>query len=177
MDSTPFILNDVTKKKLWHINTFIFDVDGVLTDGTVIALSSGEQARSFYVKDGWAIQNAIKKGYNVAIISGGDQEGTRKRLEFLGVKDIYLGVKTKSEVYAKYCQENEIDPEKVLYMGDDLPDINVMIRSGVAACPADAASDILEIADYISPKNGGKGAVRDVIEQVMKIQENWRQTS
>ncbi len=172
-DLKPMI-DHLPKKKLWHINTFIFDVDGVLTDGTVIALDSGEQARTFFVKDGWAITNALKKGYNVCIISGGGQLGTEKRLQFLGITDIFLNAGSKSEVYAKYCSDKKIDPERVLYMGDDLPDLNVMLRSGISTCPKDAARDILEISNYISPFNGGKGAVRDVIEQVMRIQDKWR---
>ena len=165
--------NELPKFKLNNISTFIFDVDGVMTDGTVLALNSGEQARTFFVKDGWAIVHALKKGYNVCIISGGGQDGTRKRLEFLGIEDIFLGVGTKSEVYSQYCKDKGIKPESVLYMGDDLPDLAVMNRSGISSCPADAAQDIIGISDYVAKKDGGKGAVREVIEMVMRAQGEW----
>ena len=148
-------------------------MDGVLTDGHVIALASGEQPRTFLVKDGYAIEQAIKAGYRVAIISGGAQEGVRRRLEFLGIKDIFLNVKLKLPVLEKYLSDNNINPETVLYMGDDIPDIEPMDYVGLSACPADAAEDVLTISKYISVKDGGKGAVRDVIEKVMKAQDNW----
>ena len=156
-----------------NITTFVFDVDGVLTDGHVIALASGEQARTFLVKDGYAIEQAIKAGYRVVIISGGFQEGVRKRLEFLGISDIFLNVKLKLPILEKYLSENKITPEEVLYMGDDIPDIDPMNFAGIGACPADAAEDVLAISKYISAKAGGKGAVREVIEKVMKVQNTW----
>ena len=155
------------------INTFVLDVDGVLTDGTVIALASGEQARTFLVKDGYAVEKAIQKGYNVVIITGGFQEGVKKRLSFLGVKDIYSGVKDKVKVLNEYLTEKNIDLSQVLYMGDDLPDYDVMKIVGIATCPADATQEIKEISQYISTFNGGKGAVRDIIEQVLKNQGTW----
>jgi 3-deoxy-D-manno-octulosonate 8-phosphate phosphatase (KDO 8-P phosphatase) len=155
------------------INTFVLDVDGVLTDGTVIALASGEQARTFLVKDGYAVEKAIQKGYNVVIITGGFQEGVKKRLSFLGVKDIYSGVKDKVKVLNEYLSEKNIDLSQVLYMGDDLPDYDVMKIVGIATCPADATQEIKEISQYISTFNGGKGAVRDIIEQVLKSQGTW----
>lgn len=156
-----------------NIRTFVFDVDGVLTNGHVIALASGEQARSFLVKDGYAIEQALKAGYRVAVISGGFQEGVRKRLEFLGIKDIFLNVKLKLPVLETYLLENEIKPEEVLYMGDDMPDIEPINFAGIGACPADAAEDVLAISKYIAAKRGGEGAVREVIEKVMKEQGTW----
>lgn len=156
-----------------NITTFVFDVDGVLTDGHVIALESGEQPRTFLVKDGYAIEQAIKADYHVAIISGGFQEGVRKRLEFLGIKDVFLNVKYKLPVLEKYLADNKIAPDTVLYMGDDIPDIDVMHYAGYSACPADAADDVLAISKYVSLKQGGKGAVRDIIERVMKLQGKW----
>jgi len=158
------------------ITTFIFDVDGVLTDGMVHAFADGEFARVFNIKDGYAIEKALKAGYHVCIISGGFEKGVQKRLEFLHIPHIYLGIKNKVEVFEKYLFENNILPHQVLYMGDDLPDMEVMQLSGIATCPADAALDILAIAHYISPKAGGKGAVRDVIEQTMKSQDTWFQS-
>lgn len=155
------------------INTFVLDVDGVLTDGTVIALASGEQARTFLVKDGYAVEKAIQKGYNVVIITGGFQEGVKKRLAFLGVKDIYSGVKDKVKVLNEYLSEKNINLSQVLYMGDDLPDYDVMKIVGIATCPADATQEIKDISQYISTFNGGKGAVRDIIEQVLKSQGTW----
>lgn len=155
------------------ITTFILDVDGVLTDGMVHAFTDGEFARVFNIKDGYAIEKAIKAGYHVCIISGGFEKGVKNRLEFLSITDIYLGVKNKIPVLEAYLQEKNIEPHQVLYMGDDMPDYEVMQMCGIAACPADAAEDILTIADYISLKNGGKGAVRDVIEHTMKAQDTW----
>ena len=162
------------KGNLKQIKAFFFDVDGVLTDGTVLALDSGEQARNFYVKDGYAMVKAKEEGFLIAIISGGKMEGTRKRLEFLGVDDIYLGVGKKHEVYEKICAEKNLKREEILFMGDDLPDLKVMNWSGVSACPSDAANDIKNIADYICKNKGGQGAVREVIEVVMKAQFKWK---
>ena len=158
------------------ITTFIFDVDGVLTDGMVHPFADGEFARVFNIKDGYGIEKALKAGYHVCIISGGFEKGVQKRLEFLHIPHIYLGIKNKVEVFEKYLFENNILPHQVLYMGDDLPDMEVMQLSGIATCPADAAIDILASADYISPNSGGKGAVRDVIEQTMKAQDTWFQS-
>ena len=161
------------KEYLEHITTFIFDVDGVLTDGTVTITTKGEMLRRMNIKDGYAIKTAIDKGYNVCIISGGSNEGVRLRLKGLGVTDIYLGAHNKIEQYEEYLHIYDIKAENVLYMGDDIPDYPVMKLVGLACCPQDAAPEIKEISDYISHKNGGKGAVRDVIEQVMKVQGKW----
>lgn len=156
-----------------NINTFIFDVDGVFTTGSVIAYNSGEQARNFYVKDGMAVIQALKKNYNVCIISGGFQEGTKKRLEMLGIKDIYLKANEKNEVFEHYLKEKKLSTDQVVYVGDDLPDFYPIYLSGIGACPNDACRDIIEVADYISPFDGGKGCVRDIIETVMRAQNTW----
>lgn len=156
-----------------EINTFIFDVDGVLTDGCVIAYETGEQSRRFYVKDGYAIEKALLAGYHIVVISGGQQESVRKRLNFLGIKDVFLGVKDKVEVFNEYTKTRHIDPATILYMGDDIPDYHVMQLVGLPTCPQDSSPEIKAISNYISHKNGGKGAVRDVIEQVMKVQGKW----
>lgn len=160
-------------EKLQNINTFILDVDGVLTDGTVLSLASGEQARTFLVKDGYAIETALKAGFNICIITGGFQEGVRKRLEFLGIKDIFMNVKNKIEIFNTYLKSKSIKTEQILYMGDDLPDYEVMKLCGVSSCPKDAADDILAISDFISKKKGGKGAVREIIELTLKSQNKW----
>ncbi|MDO7135749.1 KdsC family phosphatase [Algibacter lectus] len=161
------------KEYLEHITTFVFDVDGVLTDGTVSVLTSGEMLRTMNVKDGYAIRSAVDKGYNLCIISGGKNDGVRIRLEGLGIKDIYLGAKNKIEQLDDYLTTNDIKSENVLYMGDDIPDYPVMKGIGLPCCPQDAVPEIKSISKYISHKKGGKGAVRDVIEQVLKVQGKW----
>lgn len=161
------------KEKLKHINTFIFDYDGVLTDGTVYPSADGEMMRTANVKDGYALQLAVKKGYNVAIISGGKSQSMTQRLEALNIKDVHLGVKNKMEVFHTFMKEKALTKEQVLYMGDDIPDYHIMQEVGVATCPEDAVEEIKSISDYISHKGGGKGAVRDIIQQVLKVQGKW----
>jgi 3-deoxy-D-manno-octulosonate 8-phosphate phosphatase (KDO 8-P phosphatase) len=161
------------KTKLTRVKAFIFDVDGVLTDGSVTLMPDGEQVRVMNIKDGYALQLAVKKGYKIAIISGGKSEMVRKRLLGLGITDIYLGVHTKIDVYKELIEIYNISPEEILYMGDDLPDYEVMQRIGVPTCPNDSAVEIKDISIYVSDKKGGEGAVRDVIEQVMRVQGNW----
>ncbi len=158
-----------------RITTFIFDIDGVMTDGSVLALESGEQTRVFNVRDGYGINRAVKLGYRVAILSAQNQIGVRKRMEYLGVSDIFLGASPdgKLPIYKKYISDNNLNEDEVIYMGDDLPDYEVMRTAVMGACPADAAQEIIDLADYVSPKNGGHGAVRDLIEQVLKIQGKW----
>jgi 3-deoxy-D-manno-octulosonate 8-phosphate phosphatase (KDO 8-P phosphatase) len=155
------------------INTFIFDVDGVLTDGTVFPFTDGEQSRSFNIKDGYALEKALQNGYHVIVISGGKEEGVMKRLQFLGIKDIFLGVKDKLEIFNTYKKNKHIESSSILYMGDDIPDYKMLQLSGLPACPNDAVEDIKNICKYISPYNGGKGAVRDVIEKTMRAQGKW----
>ena len=161
------------KTKLSRVKAFIFDVDGVLTDGSVTLMPDGEQVRVMNVKDGYALQLAVKKGYKIAIISGGKSEMVRKRLLGLGITDIYLGVHTKIDVYKELIEIYNISPEEILYMGDDLPDYEVMQQIGVPTCPNDSAVEIKDISIYISDKKGGEGAVRDVIEQVLRVQGHW----
>lgn len=160
-------------KKLEDINTFIFDVDGVLTDGSVLTLADGDQIRKMNIKDGYALQHAIKKGYHISIISGGTSESVRKRLNGLGIEDVNLKCKNKVEVFEKLKSKFDLVDENILYMGDDIPDYRVMQRVGFASCPNDAAEEIKSICDYISPKNGGEGCVRDIMEKVMKLQDKW----
>ncbi|HOY33168.1 MAG TPA: HAD-IIIA family hydrolase [Bacteroidales bacterium] len=161
------------KEILKNINTLIFDYDGVLTDGTVLTTEVGEQYRTGYVRDGYALHLALKKGYNVAIISGGTSHSISKRLETLNLKDIYICVSDKVGTFNEYLEQKNIDPAQVLFMGDDIPDYKVMQMAGLPACPADAAEEIKSISKYISPFKGGHGCVRDIIEQLMKIQGTW----
>ena len=161
------------KEYLQHITTFIFDIDGVLTDGTVTITTEGELLRKMSVKDGYALKTAIDLGYHICIISGGSNEGVRKRLEGLGIKDIYLGTHNKTAQLNDYLTQYNIQSENVLFMGDDLPDFQVMQQVGLPCCPQDAVPEIKNISKYVSHKNGGFGAARDVIEQVLKVQEKW----
>lgn len=161
------------KEYLQQINTFIFDVDGVLTDGTLTITTSGEMHRTMHTKDGFALKTAVDSGFNVCIISGGTDEGVRKRLRGLGITDIYLGTHNKDEVMDKYLDVNDIDRDHVLFMGDDIPDLYVMQNIALPCCPQDAVPEIKEISRYVSHKNGGKGCVRDIIEQVLKVQGKW----
>lgn len=159
------IMNDIT--------TFVFDVDGVLTDGSVFINNDGEMLRTMSTRDGYAIKTAVDNGYHVCIISGGSNEGVRIRLRNLGVTDIHLGTPDKVATFDEYVDVYQIKPEQVLYMGDDIPDYHVMKLVGLPTCPQDACAEIKSIAAYISHKNGGQGAVRDVIEQVLKVQGKW----
>ncbi|TPN83409.1 KdsC family phosphatase [Aquimarina algicola] len=161
------------KEYLHHITTFIFDVDGVLTDGSVIINTDGQLLRTMNVKDGYAMKTALQQGFNICIISGGKNEGVRQRLKGLGITDIYLGAHHKVEQLDEYLDIYDIKPENVLYMGDDIPDLPVMEMIGLPTCPQDAVAEIKEVSKYVSYKKGGKGCVRDVIEQVLKVQGKW----
>ena len=162
------IMNDIT--------TFVFDVDGVLTDGSVFVNTTGEMLRTMNIRDGYALKAAVDNGYNVCIISGGSNEGVRVRLRNLGITDIHLGTPDKVATFDEYTDVYSILPEQVLYMGDDIPDYHVMQLVGLPTCPQDACPEIKGISKYISHKNGGKGAVRDEIEQVMKVQGKWMES-
>ena len=161
------------KEIMNNITTFIFDVDGVLTDSSVHITPTGEMLRIMNIRDGYALKAAVESGYHVCIISGGNNEGVRIRLRNLGITDIHLGTPDKVETFKEYTELYQINPEHVLYMGDDIPDYHVMQLVGLPTCPQDASPEIKTISKYISHKNGGKGAVREVIEQVMKVQGKW----
>ncbi len=161
------------RELLKDITTFIFDYDGVLTDGSVITLDDGEAYRVTNVKDGYALQLAVKSGYRIAVISGAKADCMIHRLKALHIKDIFLGVGNKLETFHDYLREHGISASQVLFMGDDIPDYQVMLEAGLPACPADAAEEIKGVSKYISHFNGGKGCARDVIEQVMKVQGKW----
>ena len=161
------------KAQLKKVNTFIFDYDGVLTEGTIIMTEQGEALRISNIKDGYALQLAVKMGYRIAIISGARSKSMEHRLKALQITDVFLGVGNKLETFHTYLRNNSIDPSEVLFMGDDIPDYQIMREVGMPTCPADAAEEIKKSARYISHVPGGKGCVRDVIEQVMKVQGKW----
>lgn len=161
------------KERLKDITTFIFDVDGVLTDSSIQVSTDGEMLRTMNTKDGYALKTAIRMGYNICVISGGTNEGVRTRLKGLGITDIYLGAHVKTEQLEEYFDIYNITAENALYMGDDIPDYPVMLKVGLPCCPQDAVKEVKNIAAYVSHKKGGKGCVRDVIEQVLKVQGKW----
>lgn len=161
------------KEYLQHISTFIFDVDGVLTDGTITITTNGDMHRTMNTKDGFALKTAVDQGFNVCIISGGTDEGVRKRLKGLGITDIYLGTHQKDEIMDEYLDINNISRDNVLFMGDDIPDLYVMQQIALPCCPQDAVPEIKGISKYVSHRKGGGGCVRDIIEQVLKIQGKW----
>ncbi|WP_317898251.1 KdsC family phosphatase [Aurantibacillus circumpalustris] len=161
------------KQKLNKITTIIFDVDGVMTDGKVLVMESGEMVRNMNSKDGYALNLAVKKGYRIAVISGGNNFAIKNALDRNGVKDVFIKQHDKLACYNEYKTQNNLSDEEIVFMGDDLPDHEIMSRTGLAVCPNDAATEIKEICHYISPKNGGEGCVRDIIEQVLRVQGNW----
>jgi 3-deoxy-D-manno-octulosonate 8-phosphate phosphatase (KDO 8-P phosphatase) len=156
-----------------RVKAFAFDVDGVFTNGDVLVNEAGEQLRTFNIKDGYALQLAIKHGYPVLIVSGGNSKGVKLRFESLGVKDVFINESDKEAVLNGWIKEKKLNLTDVLFMGDDVPDLAVMETIGFPVCPVDAIEDIKSICHYISSKKGGKGAVRDVIEKVMRLQGTW----
>ena len=156
-----------------HINTFVFDVDGVLTDGTLLVLPDGVMARRMNIRDGYAMQLAIKKGYNILIISGGSSDEVKDRLEKLGIINVLMKVTDKAAILTQYLKDNKIKKEQVLFMGDDIPDYSCLKIVGLPCCPEDAVQEIKEISKYISPIKGGYGCGRDIIEKVLKLNGDW----
>jgi 3-deoxy-D-manno-octulosonate 8-phosphate phosphatase (KDO 8-P phosphatase) len=165
-----------TQDRFAQIKTFMFDVDGVLTDGSVNLLASGERFRTVHIRDTYAIEQALKAGFRVAILSSSNADGVRNWLTNMGVKDIFMGGPSDQKInaYLGYIARAGLNESEILYMGDDLPDYTILSRSAVfSTCPADAVNEIKGICQYISPNPGGHCAVRDVIEQVMKAQGKW----
>jgi 3-deoxy-D-manno-octulosonate 8-phosphate phosphatase (KDO 8-P phosphatase) len=162
-----------TLEQFQDIQTFVFDVDGVMTNSDILVLEDGKLLRKMSIRDGYALKYAVQQGYRVAVISGGKSEGVRERLFNLGINDLYTGIDRKIDAYEEFIELYELDEAGILYMGDDLPDYEVMRRVGLPACPADAAPEIRKIAQYVSPRNGGEGCVRDVIEKVLRIRGDW----
>ncbi|MEO8761444.1 MAG: HAD hydrolase family protein, partial [Bacteroidia bacterium] len=161
------------KTKLKNISTLIFDIDGVLNDGNIFFMPEGIHVRPLHNKDNFALKAAVNKGYKVVIISGGNAELIKSFLFELGIEYVFLKQHDKLSCYKDFINEHNIDENTILYMGDDLPDYEVMKRVSVAACPADAAIEIKNISLYVSHKNGGEGCARDIIEQVMRVQGKW----
>lgn len=160
---------------LSKIKAFAFDVDGVFTDGGVLCDLNGELFRTFDAKDGFAVRMASMNGYNIGIITGGRSGSIRARFLSCGVKseDVYLGSRDKMVEFNDFCNKYNLAPENVLYVGDDIPDIDVMQACGIGACPADAVEEVIAFADFVSSKNGGRGCVREIIEMTMKAQGKW----
>ncbi|MDR2556156.1 MAG: HAD hydrolase-like protein [Bacteroidales bacterium] len=164
---------DNYKQRLKGITTFIFDFDGVLTDGRIWVYKDSWAQRCASVKDGYALHYASKIGYNIAVISSGSGTSIHERMNSIGISDVYTEVHSKIDKFYEYIASKNVHPDEVLYMGDDIPDYEVMREAGIACCPADAAQEIKDIAHYISPIKGGEGCVRDVIEQVLKTRNDW----
>jgi 3-deoxy-D-manno-octulosonate 8-phosphate phosphatase (KDO 8-P phosphatase) len=157
-----------------NITTFVFDVDGVLTEGNLIVLPDGLMARRMNIKDGYALQLAVKRGYNVIVISGGTSPEVKERLNKLGVANVWMQVNDKKNVLQNFIRENNLQQTEILFMGDDIPDYEAMNFVGLPCCPSDAAVEIKEISKYISPLPGGVGCAREVIEKVMKLRGDWK---
>ena len=155
------------------ITTLVFDVDGVLTDGSLLILPGGVYARRMNIKDGYALQLAVKQGYHVVVISGADSPEVIERLNKLGITAVYTNVKNKVEVLQNYLSANNLTWNEVLYMGDDMPDFEVMQKVALACCPADAVNEIKQLCGYISYVNGGMGCAREIIEKIMKVNGHW----
>ena len=162
-------------KDFSRVKAIFLDVDGVLTDGTVQVNEAGDQLRTFSIKDGYAIQLAVKKGIYIAVITGGNSQGVYKRLQGLGVQYIFMGESQKEAKMLTLLAEQGLDLEDALFMGDDIPDLNCMKRVGLAVCPLDAVEEIKQVSAYISPFKGGGGCVRDVLEKIMKLQGKWNE--
>ncbi len=155
------------------IKLFVLDVDGVLTDGSLLVLNDGQMARSMNIKDGYALQLAVKKGYHILVISGGISDAVKQRLQKLGITNVLMNVVNKKEALLHHVAQHNFTWQQVLYMGDDIPDMATMQMAGVACCPADAVQEIKAVSHYISPVNGGQGCVRDIIEKVLKLNDDW----
>ena len=158
---------------LKKIKAIIFDIDGVLSSETITLSSEGEPLRTVNIKDGYAIQLAMKLGLRIAIMTGAKVTSIRKRYEGLGVEDIYIGCSVKIETYEAFLQKYGLTDKEIMYMGDDSPDLEIMRRVGCPVCPKDACSEIKEVSIYVSDYLGGHGCGRDIIEQVLRAQGKW----
>lgn len=161
------------KQLLRTVKAVVLDVDGVLTDGSLVLTPDGEQVRTMNIKDGYALQLAVKKGIKIAVITGGKSDSVKKRLNGLGIFDVYLGSSDKEDSLNEFLSIYELSAAEILYMGDDMPDYAVMKKVGIATCPADAVPEIKALCIYQSQKNGGEGCVRDILEQILKAQGKW----
>jgi len=161
------------KEDLMNVKAFAFDVDGVLSHTVVPMFPNGEPMRMANIKDGYVLQLAVKLGYKIAIITGGNTEAVRTRYEALGIKDIYMGRSSKLATYKEWRDMHGLNDDEIMYMGDDMPDLPILKTVGLPVCPADACIDVKEVCRYISPYSGGNSCVRDVMEQVLRAQDNW----
>jgi len=161
------------KEDLQKVRAFVFDVDGVFTDGKLYLFGQDEFVRAMNIKDGYAVRYAIDKGYPIGIISGGNSRAVHERFRKLGVTDIYLNTHDKKNKLEEFYFQYDLDPSSILFMGDDIPDYQVMQQCGIPTCPSDAAEEIKALSRYISDFKGGQGCVRDVIEQVLRLQGKW----
>ncbi len=160
-------------EQLAHIKHFIFDIDGVLTSGAVLVTETGEHLRTVNIKDGYALQHAIKQGFKIAIISGGKSQGMLYRFNNLGIKDVFIGQSNKEKAFNSLLSKWQVQPSQIAYVGDDMPDYPLLQKVGLSCCPADAAQDIIDICTYIVPVNGGHGVARHLLENAMKLQDCW----
>ena len=156
-----------------NIKAFVLDVDGVLTDGSLLLMDDGQMARRMNIKDGYARQLAIKKGYHILVVSGGDSDAVKLRLQRLGINEIFMQLENKRALLIQYIEKHGLSAHQVLYMGDDIPDLLPMEFAGLTCCPADAVPEIKAASHYISPIKGGYGCVRDIIEKVLKLNGHW----
>ena len=161
------------KSNLKNIKAFVFDVDGVFTDGSVYLMPDGSMCRVMNVLDGYAVVKARKHNYPICVITGGDDPMVRNRINYLGITNYYAKISNKLEKFEEFKTKYNLQNEEILTMGDDVPDMGMMKISGISTCPENSVAEVKLISDYISPISGGKGAVRDVIEQVMKVQGKW----
>ena len=161
------------KEDIARVKAFVFDVDGVFTDGSITPTADGDFLRTYYAQDGYAVAYAIQQGFRVCVISGGRGELLKRRFEMLKVEDTYFNCADKEKALDEFLAKYNLDTEEVIYMGDDVPDLGVMRRVGIPVCPSDACSDVLEVVRYVSEFPGGRGAVRDIVEQVLRSQECW----
>lgn len=163
------------KAKLKNIKAFVFDVDGVFTDGRIYLLPGGNMSRVMNVLDGYAVVKALKNNYIIGVITGGNDPEVRNRIHYLGITDYYAKSPDKMLDFENFRAKYNLEKEDILTMGDDVPDVQIMKNSGISACPKNSVPEVKAISDYISRVEGGKGAVRDVIEQVMKVQGTWHE--
>ncbi len=161
------------KEDLVKVKAFVFDIDGVLSQQTIGLNVFGIPNRTVNLRDGYALQLAVKKGYHIGVISGCKSKEYQKRLNLLGINDIYLNSKSKTNHFFYFLKKYKLDKSEVIFMGDDIPDYQAMKEAGIAVCPSDADSEIKQVAAYISDKKGGEGCVRDIIEQVLRLHNNW----
>lgn len=165
------------KEDIAHAEAFIFDVDGVMTDGGIIPTADGDFIRRYNAKDGYALAYAVKMGYKVCIITGGRGRTLEHRLRMLGITRYWTDCMDKIAVMRQYFAEEGVDPARTIYMGDDIPDLECMREVGIPVCPADAASEVIEVSRYVSEFRGGEGAVRDIVEQVLRARGDWARDS